>query len=161
MRQGTLLGGRERAAGRVITGTVMGNKWDQKKTTLKQAILRLEGSVCLGDGAISVPAVGSHGIASGLPGISARFASGLKWGSCHRALGIQLCCRKAEWADWEAELSPCPQMRCGKRQGRARRCCRFCMRAVQALPLQRKVESFLLTQRLPEIWSSLSPWEQC
>lgn len=56
----------------------MGNKRDQKKTTLKQAILRLEGSVFIGDGAVSIPAVRSHGIAAALPGISAGLASRLK-----------------------------------------------------------------------------------
>lgn len=67
--------------------------------------------------------LGSHEIAAGLSRISAGFTSRLKWGSCHRAVGIQLRCRKAKWVGWGAGLSPCPQMRCGKRQGKARRCC--------------------------------------
>lgn len=39
-------------------------------------------------------------------------------------------------------MSPCPQMRCEKRQGRAHRCCHLCTGAVQDFPLQRKVKVF-------------------
>lgn len=78
---------------------------------------------------------GAMGSAAGLPRISAGFSSRLQRASCHEAVSIQLCCRKATWVGREAGWSPCPQVRCSKRQGRACRCCEVYMGAVQEFSL--------------------------
>lgn len=45
-------------------------------------------------------------------------------------------------------MSPCPQMRCGKGQGRACRCCQVCKGTVQAFPLLSKSGKLCLSQML-------------